>query len=60
MLFADDTSIFSVAHDISLSSLQLNDDLSRFPTGHIKGVMLKYKMPYFTLRYNSSHSYKFF
>ena len=26
-LFADDTSIFSVVHDISLSSLQLNDDL---------------------------------
>ena len=27
ILFADDTSIFSVAHDISLPSLQLNDDL---------------------------------
>ena len=26
-LFADDTNIFSVIHDISLSSLQLNDDL---------------------------------
>ena len=26
-LFADDTSIFSVVHDISLSLLQLNDDL---------------------------------
>ena len=26
-LFADDTSIFSVVHNISLSSLQLNDDL---------------------------------
>ena len=26
-LFADDTSIFSVIHDISLSSLQVNDDL---------------------------------
>ena len=26
-LFGDDTSIFSVVHDISLSSLQLNDDL---------------------------------
>ena len=26
-VFVDDTSIFSVVHDISLSSLQLNDDL---------------------------------
>ena len=26
-LFADDTTIFSVIHDISLSSLRLNDDL---------------------------------
>ena len=26
-LFADDTSIFSVVHDISPSSLRLNDDL---------------------------------
>ena len=26
-LFAEDTSIFSVVHDISLPSLQLNDDL---------------------------------
>ena len=26
-LFADDTSIFSVVHDINQSSLQLNDDL---------------------------------
>ena len=28
-LFADDTSIFSVVPDISLSSMQLNDDLIR-------------------------------
>ena len=28
-LFADDTSIFSIVHDIDLSSKQLNDDLKK-------------------------------
>ena len=28
-LFADDTSIFSVAHNVDLSEKQLNDDLSK-------------------------------
>ena len=28
-LYADDTPIFPVVHDISLSSLQLNDDLTK-------------------------------
>ena len=28
-LFADDTSIFSIVHDVDLSSKQLNDDLKK-------------------------------
>ena len=28
-LFADDTSIFSVVHDVDLSAKQLNDDLNK-------------------------------
>ena len=40
-LFADDTSIFSVVHDISLSLLQLNDDLVK-----ISNWAYQWKMPF--------------
>ena len=36
-LFADDTSIFSVVHDVDLSAEQFNDDLNRFLNGHFSG-----------------------
>ena len=39
-LFADDTSIFSIVHDIDLSSKQVNDDLKRYQMGPISGKCL--------------------
>ena len=35
LLFADDTSKFSVSHDKALSANKLNDDLKKIQTGHI-------------------------
>ena len=39
-LFADDTSIFSIVHDIDLSSKQLNDDLKKVSDWPISGKCL--------------------
>ena len=39
-LFADDTSIFSIVHDIDLSFKQLSDDLKRSQIGPIEKCLL--------------------
>ena len=38
--FADDTSLFSVVHDVSISAKDLNDDLEKLMTGLSNGKLV--------------------
>ena len=38
-LFADDTSVFSVVHDVDVSAKQLNDDLNKISEGAFQWKM---------------------
>ena len=39
-LFADDTSLFSVVHDINASAIELNSDLKKSMIGPLNGKLL--------------------
>ena len=36
-LFADDTSLFSVIHDVNSSQIDLNENLDKTTIGHVNG-----------------------
>ena len=42
--FADDTSLFSVVHDVSISAKDLNDDLEKLMTGLSNGKLVSTKI----------------